>query len=64
MVEALNEAYNKGELSASQKQAMIILIAKEGKDSLYMKNYRPISLLNIDYKILSKVLTKRFTQVF
>ena len=37
VVEALNEAYQHGELSASQKQAMIILIAKEGKDLLKIK---------------------------
>ena len=63
VVDALNEAYRSGELSASQKQAMIILIAKEGKDLLQIKNYRPISLLNVDYKILSKVLALRITQV-
>ena len=63
VVGALNEAYTHGELSASQKQAMIILIAKEGKDLLNISNYRPISLLNIDYKILSKVLAKRITTV-
>ena len=63
VVEALNEAFQHGELSASQKQAMIILIAKEGKDLLQIKNYRPISLLNVDYKILSKVLALRITKV-
>ena len=63
VVEALNEAFLHGELSASQKQAMIILIAKEGKDLLQIKNYRPISLLNVDYKILSKVLALRITKV-
>ena len=41
VVEAFNEAYQQGELSASQKQAMVILIAKEGKDLLQIKKYRP-----------------------
>ena len=63
VVEAFNEAFQHGELSASQKQAMIILIAKEGKDLLQIKNYRPISLLIVDYKILSKVLALRITKV-
>ena len=31
LVEALNEAYSKGELSSSQKQGVITLIEKEGK---------------------------------
>ena len=42
---------------------MIILIAKEGKDLLQIKNYRPISLLNVDYKTISKVLALRITKV-
>ena len=36
LVEALNEAYDKGGLSISQKQGVITLIEKEGKDPLYM----------------------------
>ena len=63
VVEAFNEAFQHGELSASQKQAMISLIAKEGKDLLKLKNYRPIWLLIVDYKILSKVLASRITKV-
>ena len=63
VVEALNESYTKGELSSSQKQAVITLIQKEGKDPLNITNYRPISLLNVDYKILTKVLSARIKKV-
>ena len=63
VIDVLNEAYALGELSSSQKQAVITLIAKEGKDSLLLKNYRPISLLNVDYKILAKILAKRIKEV-
>lgn len=63
VIEALNEAFKLGEMSASQKQAIVILISKDGKDPLYLKNYRPISLLNVDYKILTKILAKRIREV-
>ena len=63
LVEALNEAYERGSLSISQKQGVITLIQKDGKNPLYIKNYKPITLLNVDYKILSKILAKRMKTV-
>ena len=62
-MEALNETLCRGELSSSQKQAVIILFSKDGKDPLLTKNYRPISLLNVDYKILAKALSIRIKKV-
>ena len=63
LVGALNEAYNRGGMSNSQKQGVITLIEKEDKNAMYVKNYRPITLLNVDYKILSKVLARRIKEV-
>ena len=63
LVGALNETFDRGELSSLQRQGVITLIEKEGKDNLQIKNYRPITLLNVDYKILSKVLAKRIKEV-
>ena len=63
IVEAFNEGFETKTLSNSQRHGVITLIEKEGKDSLYMKNYRPITLLNVDYKILSKVLATRAKEV-
>ena len=46
------------ELAAGQ---IILLYKKE--DPTVMKNYRPITLLNVDYKIITKALSKRFSKV-
>ena len=59
LVHSLNHAIEFGELSNSQKQAIITLIEKEGKDKRMIKNWWPIFLINVDEKIASKTLAKR-----
>ena len=59
IVDALNFAYEKGDLSLSQKLGVIILLPKPNKDKTLLGNWRPISLLNQCYKILSGVLAER-----
>ena len=61
MVNSFNKSYEEGELSASQKQAVISLLDK-GKDRTLLKNWRPISLLNVDYKLASKTIAQRITK--
>ena len=50
-------------MSLSQKQAIITLIEKKGKDRSLLENWRPISLLNVDAKIMSKVIAARIKNV-
>ena len=50
-------------MSTSQRQAIIKLLEKPGKDSRFIKNRRPISLINYDAKLLSKTLAERLKQV-
>ena len=42
MVDSLNDSYDRGELSNSQKEAIITLIEKKGKDKRYLANWRPM----------------------
>ena len=44
----VNECFETGEMSRSQKQAVIALIEKKWKDRLLLENWRPISLVNVD----------------
>ena len=56
-LEPLKQAKEKGQLSISQRQAVITLIEKKDRDKRYIKNWRPTSLLNVITKITSKALT-------
>ena len=53
----------KKELSTSQRQAIIRLTEKKDKDKRFIKNWPPISLLNMDYKIITKALASRVKKV-
>ncbi|MCP3888847.1 MAG: hypothetical protein GY702_08215 [Desulfobulbaceae bacterium] len=61
--DSCKETFDIGELTTSQKQAIIKLLEKKGKDRTYIKNWRPISLLNVDYKIISKALAIKLKKV-
>ena len=54
---------NEKTLSNSQKISYITLICKDPEKHYDVTNYRPISLINIDVKILSKLICKRMSLV-
>ena len=62
LIEVINDGFNRGELSLSMRRGIIVLIWK-GDDKRLLKNWRPISLLNYDYKAITKVLTTRVRDI-
>lgn len=56
MLNMYNESFGSGTLPQTLREAFISIILKKNKDPSYCESYRPISLLNVDVKILAKVL--------
>lgn len=59
LIKSFNHSLEKGYLSVSQRQGLITCIPKEGKSKFLLKNWRPITLLNVDIKIASAALANR-----
>ena len=63
VVQSINNAFDKGELSICQKRAIITLLPKKDKPTDVLNNLRPVTLLNVDYKIATKVIANRLAKV-
>ena len=63
VVKSINYSFSIGELSSTQKEGVITCIPKGDKSKKYLKNWRPISLLNITYKIASGCIATRIKKV-
>ena len=63
LLNSLNESFQVGELSQTQKQGIITLLPKGDKPREFIKNWQPISLINVDCKLLSGVLAHRLKKV-
>ncbi len=63
ILELYNDCFTEGVLSNSMNSALVKLIYKNLRSRYDFNNWRPISLLNVDYKIMSKTITNRLKPV-
>ena len=64
MINSYNASFDNGQLTSSQRKAVITLIQKPDKDSRRFNGWRPISLMNVYTKILCKIMVKRMVRSF
>ena len=63
VTDSVNYGYRNGSLSPEQTRGVITLILKQGKNPTQIQNYRPITLLNTDYKLGAKAIAARLKSV-
>ena len=63
LYELFNNIFLKGKMPKTMRQAIVKLLYKKN-DHKNIKNWRTISLLNTDYKILSKIIVNRLIPIF
>lgn len=56
LLTVFQDAFQRGSLPDSMHNAIITLICKKDKDPQQCGSYRPVSLINVDAKILGKIL--------
>ena len=63
LVRSINYGFQSNKLSITQRQGVITCLPKEGKNLQLLNNWRPITVLNVSYKIASACITNRIKTV-
>ena len=61
LLDAWKYSIERGELTHSHENSYLKLLPKEGKDLKLLKNWRPITLSNCDFKVITKTLAHKLT---
>lgn len=63
MIQSSKYALDQGKINITQIQGVIKVKPKKNKDRSYLENWRPLTLLNVDYKIATKTIAHRIAKV-
>ncbi|KAJ1172588.1 hypothetical protein NDU88_004433 [Pleurodeles waltl] len=63
LLDLYGEVVGKGSMPQSLRESMITLLYKQKGEKEDLKNWRPISLLNVDYKLLAKAMANHLKKV-
>lgn len=63
LLEMFKESFHNGIFPTSSRGAQITLLPKPGKPNNKCENFRPISVLNVDLKIFSKIIARRLEKI-
>ena len=59
ILKALNNSFEKGTLSTSLRQCLVVCLPKKGKQRQFIKNWRPLSMISVLYKIAAAAIANR-----
>lgn len=62
-MDVYKEIFEKGEMMLRMGMGLMKLIYKKKGEKTELKNYRPITMLNTDLKILAKILANRLKEI-
>lgn len=62
LLDAFKDCIDKQMLSPTMRRGIISLISKPNKDKLVLDNWRPITLLSCDYKLIAHVFANRLKE--